>query len=235
VAGKYIFLPCLFYSEISQHPFLIVSAVTWTPRALGLAPVDEFYPTALWRMARERREPGIHRRAGRRRWKEIKKERERERERNGRPQEEDEVEEKVAKGRNSEVRNVTRNARQAAFVRLRCSVLPFFFPSRLFVALSRCKSRSGKRDLVNGICAARRSRRSASWLPARSKRVAGLSRQEQTEPFGAWHSLNCILVYYSTYGKVRGAQNVLSWNWVSATAKIVTSSPPVMRPISAPS
>jgi len=157
------------------------------------------------RVVVHRREPAMER--------DRERERARERE-NGSSRRKKTKRRKKSRGRNSEVRNVTRNARQAAFVRLRCSVLPFFSPFHPFVALSRCKSRSGKRDLVNGICAARRSRRPASWLLARSKRVAGLSRQEQTEPFGAWHSLNCILVYYSTYGKVRAssrdAQNVLS-------------------------
>jgi len=172
------------------------------------------------------------------------RERERERERKGPPQEEDEEEEEVEDETvKFEMWRETRDKPHSSDYDARFSpssppFVPLLHSRGARAAVASAISLMGYvpravRDVLPPGC--RRDQRESRACRGRNKRsLSALGIRLIV------YLYTCsILVYYSTYGKVRvsprDAQNVLSWNCVSATAKIVTPSPPVMRPISASS
>jgi len=148
------------------------------------------------------------------------------------------------KAADGEVRNVTRNVRQAAFSRLGHGPTPYPFSLPSFSHSLRPLLRSGdaRAALASAIsltgyapCAVRRVvQRPAFWFPARSKRVAGLSRRTNEAFRGCWpwYSLNCILVLLCMRGPARRQRRRPLYReivFAAATAKIIVSSPTVIR------
>lgn len=111
------------------------------------------------------------------------------------------------KGTDGEVRNVTRNVRQAAFSRLGYGPIPPIFPSFFLVSLpfalycawdARAAPASAISLTGYAPCAVRRVVQClAFWFPARSKRVAGLSWRTNGAFQGCcpWYSRNCVLLF----------------------------------------
>jgi len=115
-------------------------------------------------------------------------------------------------------------------------VLPSFFLIRPLL-----RSRDARAALASAIsltgyapCAVRRVvQRPAFWFPARSKRVAGLSRRTNGAFRGCWpwYSLNCILVLLCMRGPTRRPRRRPLYREIvyAAATKIIISSPTVIR------